>query len=377
KDTTADQIVQLPYEELRAHLLRTLPEYMAPAAFVSLAAIPLSPNGKVDRRALARMDVAIESGRKYLAPRNETENQLVGIWAEVLNLAPEKIGVDDNFFQLGGHSLLATRLISKIRSQMNVDLPLKALFESGSVAQLAQLIEKAEKSDIPPIQPVDRTEFDRLPLSFAQERLWFINQLEPDSPGYNIPGAATIQGELDIDQLEQAFNLIIGRHENMRTIFPSQEGLTHQQILDRVDFKLERIDLSHYTDKNARDNEAKQLCRTDAATPFDLASGPLIRGKVIKLAVDERVLMLNMHHIISDGWSLGVLMKELGLIMDAYREGRRPELAPLPIQYVDYSVWQRNWLEEGGVLARQLSYWQEKLAGVPESLDLATDYPRP
>jgi amino acid adenylation domain-containing protein/FkbM family methyltransferase len=377
KETTADHLARLPGEELRAHLLKTLPEYMAPAAFVSLVAIPLSSNGKVDRRALARMDMAMESGREYLAPRNETEKQLVEIWCDVLNLAAEKVGVNDNFFELGGHSLLATRLISKIRSQMDVDLPLKALFEGGSVAQLAQLIAKAERSDIPPIRPVDRAQFDRLPLSFAQERLWFINQLEPDSAGYNAPGAVTIQGELDIDQLEQAFNLIIARHENLRTVFPSQEGLAHQQILDRVDFKLERIDLSHYTDKSARDNEAMRLCRSDAATPFDLAGGPLIRGKVIKLAVDEHTLMLNMHHIISDGWSMGVLIKELGLIMEAFRQGRRPELAPLPIQYVDYSVWQRNWLEEGGVLARQLSYWQGKLAGVPESLDLATDYPRP
>src|SRR5262245_10443990 len=323
------------------------------------------------------MDVTMASVEEYVAPRYETERRLVGIWAEILGVEAEKVGVNDNFFGLGGHSLLATQLISKIRSQMNVDLPLKALFEGGSVAQMAQLIAKAERSDIPPIRPVDRAQFDRLPLSFAQERLWFINQLEPDSPGYNAPGAATIQGELDIERLEQAFNLIIARHENLRTIFPSQDGLAHQEILDRVDFKLERIDLSHNTDKNARDNEAKQLCRTDAARPFDLASGPLIRGKVIKLGVDEHVLMVNMHHIISDGWSLGVLIKELGVIMEAFREGRRPELAPLPIQYADYSVWQRQWLEEGGVLKRQLAYWQEKLAGVPESLDMATDYPRP
>src|SRR5262249_36373785 len=163
---------------------------------------------------------------------------------------------------LGGHSLLATRLVSKIRSRLDVDLPLKALFERGSVAQLAQLIAKAEKSEIPPIQPVDRTQFDRLPLSFAQERMWVINQREPESPGYNVPSATAIQGELEIDQLEQAFNLVIARHENLRTLFPSREGQAHQQILDRVDFKLERIDLSHYTDKNARDNQAKQLCRT-------------------------------------------------------------------------------------------------------------------
>src|SRR5262249_3946781 len=161
--------------------------------------------------------------------------------------------------ELGGHSLLATRLISKIRSRLDIDLPLKALFEHGSVAQLAELIAKAEKSEIPPIRPVDRAQFDRLPLSFAQERRWVINQIKPESPGYNVPGAAAIRGELDIDQLEQAFNLIIARHENLRTVFPSREGLAHQQILDRVDFKLERIDLSHYTDQNARDNQAKEL----------------------------------------------------------------------------------------------------------------------
>ncbi len=377
KETQADHIVHLPNEELRAHLSKALPEYMVPAAFVSLRAIPLNPNGKVDRRGLARMDVTMGTGREYVAPRNERERKLVAIWAQVLNVAEEKIGINDNFFELGGHSLLATQLISKIRHELEVDLPLTAVFEHSSVGQFAELIGQARKSDIPPIRPIDRTKMGRLPLSFAQERIWFIQQMEPDTAGYNLPGAVTIRGELDISQLEQAFNLIIARHENLRTVFPSPEGQPQQQILESLDFKLERIDLSGYESREERDNRAKEICQAEATTAFDLARGPLIRGKVIKLGEQEQIVMLNMHHIISDGWSLGVLIKELDQIMEALGQGRDAELAPLPIQYVDYSVWQRTWLEEGGILKQQLAYWQEKLAGVAENLELVTDYPRP
>nr|QEO74214.1 condensation domain-containing protein [uncultured bacterium] len=371
-ESTADHLVQLPNEELRAHLSQTLPEYMVPAAFVSVAAIPLSSNGKVDRRALSRMDVTLASGQEYVAPRNAAEKQLVAIWAEVLNLPVEKIGVNDNFFELGGHSLRAAQLLSKIRRELDVDVPLQAFFDKASVAQLARFVATAGKSDRPALTPVDRTQFERLPLSFAQERLWFINQLEPESTGYNLPGAVTIRGELDVQQLEKAFNVVIARHENLRTVFPSQDGQARQQILERVDFELERIDLSQYTDTTARDEEAKRICRADAVKPFDLANGPLLRGKVIKLAEHEHILMLNMHHIISDGWSIGILIKEIGAIMDG-----RSELPSLPIQYVDYAVRQRQWLEESGALEQQLGYWQKKLAGMPESLDLPTDYARP
>jgi amino acid adenylation domain-containing protein len=361
----------LPAGELRAALKASLPDFMIPAAFVPLDAIPKLPNGKLDRRALARMDVTIESGQAYVAPRNGTETRLVEIWAEVLNLAPEKIGVDDNFFELGGHSLLATQLVSKIRSQADVDLPLRTVFERPSVAGLAEFIASAEQNDIPPILPADRSRFDRLPLSFAQERLWFLSELEPDSAGYNMPGAAILRGALDVSQVEEAFNRIIARHENLRTVFPSEGGRAHQRILDRVDFQLERIDLSHSPSVDARDREARTLCQADAAAPFDLAKGPLLRGKVIKLTEDEHILMLNMHHIISDGWSHGVLTRELAAILDGH------ELPALPIQYADYSIWQRQWLEEGGVLERQLAYWQTKLAGAPESLDLPADFRRP
>ena len=367
----------VPSGELREHLLRTLPQYMVPATFVSIAAIPLNPNGKVDRRVLARMDVEMESGREYVAPRTTTERQLAEIWAQVLHLTPEKIGVNDNFFELGGHSLLATQVIAKVRSQMGIDLPLKALFDYGSVAQFAELMVEAQRNHIPPIQAVDRTTFERLPLSFAQERLWFIHQLQPDSPAYNLPGIITLDGDLDINLLEQAFNFIIARHEILRTVFPSEEGQARQVVLDRLDFRLERIDLTHYDTREKRASKAEEICQADARKPFDLAHGPLLRGKAISLTSREHILMVNMHHIITDGWSVEIMIKELGLIIDALEQGRDPELAPLPIQYPDYSVWQRRWLEESGVLKQQLTYWQEKLAGVPETLDLAADYLRP
>jgi amino acid adenylation domain-containing protein len=374
KATTAERLAEVPSEELRGHLRNTLPEYMVPSAFVSLAAIPLNPNGKVDRRTLAKMDVSMSSRRESVGPRSETERRLTAVWAEVLGRAPETIGVYDNFFELGGHSLLATQVISKIRGQMEIELPLEALFERPTVAEIAELLGAAQKSAVPAMRPIDRAQYERLPLSFAQERLWFINQLEPESPSYNLPSAVVIRGGLDVDQLETAFNAVIARHENLRTVFPSENGQARQRILERLDFRLERTDVSHEADPH---DAAKRICRVEVAALFDLALGPLIRGKVIRLADDEHVLMLNMHHIVSDGWSSGVLMRELGAILQALREGRQPELPPLPIQYADYAVWQREWLERGGVLERQLGYWQRKLAGAPENLELPSDYPRP
>ena len=377
QENTVEKKVELPTEELRRHCAQTLPEFMVPSAFVSLAAIPLNTNGKVDRKALARMDVTITSGSEYVGPRDETERQLVTIWAEVLNLAAEKIGVNDSFFELGGHSLLATQVVAKIRSQMKQELPLRALFEQPTVAQLAELISRTEKSRVTAIQRVDRAEFERLPLSFAQERLWFLNQLEPESAGYNVAKAVVLHGEVDIAQVEEAFNLIIARHENLRTVFPSQEGQAQQVILESFEFKLERVDVSDWGEEEERESKAREICQAEAVRPFDLARGPLLRGKVIKLTEQKHILMVNMHHIITDAWSLGVLISELRLIMEALREGRRPNLSPLPIQYVDYAVWQRKVLEAGEVLEQQLAYWQKKLNGVPESLNLATDHPRP
>ncbi len=335
---------------------------------------PQSPAGlkRIDVKASApSAELTEQTGNAYIQ-RIITEKL-----SEALKIDVAMIPNDAPFSEFGVDSIIGVNLIRTINETLGIDLPLEALFEATSVAQLAELIAKAEKSDIPPIRPVDRAKFERLPLSFAQERVWFFEQLDPDSVRYNLPIAVILHGELDINHLDQAFNLIIARHENLRTLFPSQEGQAQQLILDSLDFKLERMDLSHYPSREARDRQAKEICQSDAATPFDLARGPLLRGKVIKLGEHEHIVMLNMHHIVSDGWSLGVLIKELDLIMEALRQGQQPELAALPIQYVDYSVWQRTWLEEGGILKQQLGYWQEKLAGVAESVDLATDYPRP
>ncbi|HYC91947.1 MAG TPA: amino acid adenylation domain-containing protein, partial [Thermoanaerobaculia bacterium] len=355
-------------EELRAHLAARLPQYMVPAAFVTLDTLPLTPNRKVDRKALPAPDALAYARREYEPPRGAVEETLAAIWQELLHV--ERVGRHDNFFELGGHSLLATRVVSRIRTELNAELPLKALFERTSVAELAQAVAEAKRNEIPAIVPVDRTQIERLPLSFAQERLWFIHQLEPDSAGYNIPGAILLRGEVDVEQLERAFNRIIERHENLRTLFPSVDGRAEQRILDRFDFRLERLEAGTH-------EEARRICEADAATPFDLAAGPLLRGKLIRVAGGEHVLMLTMHHIVSDGWSRGVLVRELREIVSALRDGREPALPALPIQYADYSVWQRNRLEEGGVLEEQLAYWQQKLAGVPETLELPTDFARP
>ena len=297
--------------------------------------------------------------------------------SEALQMDAAKIPGDAPFSELGVDSIIGINLVRTINEALDIDLPLKVLFENTSVEQLAELVAQLEKSDGPRIPPANRAEFDRLPLSYAQERVWFFDQLEPGSYRYNVPRAVTMHGALDTDRLERAFNAMIARHEVLRTLFPSQDGQARQLILDSLDFKLERIDLSASKTLEERDGRAMEICRTDATTPFDLARGPLLRCKVIRLAAEDHILMLNMHHIISDGWSFSVLIKDLDAILKSLDEGREPALAPLPIQYVDYSVWQRKRLEEEGLLAQQLAYWKDKLGGVQESLDLSADYDRP
>ncbi|TQV86011.1 non-ribosomal peptide synthetase [Aliikangiella coralliicola] len=381
-DSEMGDFTSVSTEKLKAHLQQTLPVYMVPATFAGLKAIPLTANGKVDRKSLEKRTVNIESTQVFSAATTEIEKQLVTIWGELLNLDSENIGVNDNFFELGGHSLIVTQLISMIRSELKIELPLKAVFEHGSIKALAQIISQCEEQATPAIIPVDRSKLESLPLSYAQERLWFIDQLESDNATYNIPGAVVLKGDIDINLIEQAFNLIIARHENLRTTFPVENGQAQQLIQEGFSFKLERADFSHCKARKTRHKKAIQLCQADAIKPFKLATGPLIRGIVIKLAAQEHVLMLNMHHIVSDGWSMVVLINEFELILNELsqyhpEQNKSISLPPLAIQYADYSAWQRNWLENEGVLKRQLAYWQEKLAGLPESLNLMTDFPRP
>jgi len=367
----------LTSEIFKAYLLKSLPEYMVPMAFVALDAIPLTQSGKANRRILEQTQIDFKSENSYVAPTNNTEKFLVNLWAGILNLDNNQIGINDSFFELGGHSLSATLVLAKIRSEFSVNLSLLNLFEQTSVAGLAQLISKTKTSNVPKIVPIDRSDFKRLPLSFAQERLWFIDQLEPDSANYNIAGAVLINGELSITQLDNAFKKIIMRHDNLRTIFPSHEGFAQQKVLNDINFKLTIKDVSRLKLSQTRYDKAREFCQTEAATPFALDSGPLIKGSVVKLAKKEHVLLINMHHIISDGWSIGLLIKELRLILEAEDQGQEANLPILPIQYVDYSVWQKQWLEQEGMLEQQLQYWQDKLSGLSESLDMVTDYPRP
>nr|QEO74597.1 condensation domain-containing protein [uncultured bacterium] len=353
--------------ELRAHLTETLPDYMVPAAFVTLDDLPLTPNGKLDRDALPRPEIEAV----YTAPRTPTEEILVGIWADVLGV--ERVGVHDDFFELGGHSLVATQVVSRIRDALDVELPVRALFESPTVAELAEATVGGVRAEAPPIEPAGRD--GELPLSFAQQRLWFIDQLEPGGSEYNVPSAVRLKGDLDQAALERALGAIVSRHESLRTTFRTVEGRPVQVINAAGAAAIERIELAHL-EESERESEARRIAAGQAGRPFDPSAGPLLRTALIELAPDDHILVLTMHHIVSDGWSMAIFMGELSALYDAYVTGTEANLPPLEIQYADFAVWQRGWLD-GDVLEAQLAYWREHLAGLPPLLELPTDRPRP
>ncbi|WP_164003053.1 non-ribosomal peptide synthetase, partial [Pyxidicoccus caerfyrddinensis] len=358
---------------LRARLHEKLPEYMVPQTFVVLEAFPLTPSGKVDRRALPAPE-ASASASEYVAPRTPTEEILASLWAGLLRM--EKISVEDDFFALGGHSLLATQVISRIRSTFGVELQLRALFEAPTLAGLAARIDSARESAhglvAPAIVPVPRT--GPLPLSFAQQRLWFIDQLEPGGSSYSIPRFIRMQGPLDVAALHRAFEELVRRHEALRTTFVQQDGQPLQLIASHAELPLPVVDLSAMEPESAREELQRRL-REDTLRPFDLATGPLVRAGLWKLGPVEHVLSLNLHHIVSDGWSTGVLVREVAALYNAFVQGGPSPLPPLPIQYADYAVWQRQWLQ-GAVLEAQLAWWKQQLAGLTV-LELPTDKPRP
>ncbi|HEX2202177.1 MAG TPA: amino acid adenylation domain-containing protein, partial [Longimicrobium sp.] len=359
-------------EALKAHLRKALPDYMVPAAFVFLDALPLTPNGKLDRKALPAPEHV--SAAAYVAPRTEVEEALAGVWAEVLRL--DRVGVEESFFDLGGHSLLATRVVSRIRDVLGAELPLRAVFEAPTVAALAGAVEAAWRAGAarhPSVVPVGR---DRpLPLSFAQERLWFLDQLESDSAFYNIPTALRLSGALDVGALERALGEVVRRHESLRTTFPEVDGAPVQAVAPFGGFALAVDDLSAL-DETRREAEVRRRVAEDAGRPFDLAAGPLFRAALLRLGAEEHVLLLSMHHVVSDGWSFGVLFRELSALYEAYVAGEEPPLPELPVQYADFAVWQRAQLR-GEALERQLAYWKGRLTGAPALLELPTDRPRP
>jgi amino acid adenylation domain-containing protein len=362
--------------ELRDFLKTKLPEYMVPAIFVFLETLPLMPNGKIDRRALPSPDRSRpELDKAFVAPRTPTEELLAEIWAQLLDI--ERVGIHDNFFDLGGHSLLATQVVSRIRETFQVEIPLRRLFEVPTVAGLAESIEAARLAGpnllAPPILPVPRN--GDLALSFAQQRLWFFDQLEPGLSAYNIPAAVRLKGPLNLPALEQSLNEIIKRHESLRTTFGKVEGRPTQVIAPTLTIKLPVVDLRTLP-ASERETEVRRLVTAEAQRPFDLSQGPLIRGCVLRLGDDEHVGLLTMHHIVSDGWSTGILVREVATLYAAFCAGGSSPLPPLPIQYADFAHWQRQWLQ-GEVLETQIAYWKKQLAGAPALIDLSTDHPRP
>ncbi|HEX8395547.1 MAG TPA: amino acid adenylation domain-containing protein, partial [Longimicrobium sp.] len=360
--------------ELRAHLAERLPEYMIPAAFVHMDALPVNPNGKLDRKALPAPEFRTADER-YAAPRTPAEEVLAGIWAEVLGV--ERVGVHDPFFELGGHSLLATRVVSRVREVFGAELPLRALFEAPTVAELAGRVEETRRAGLPvlpPVVPVRRTE-PPLP-SFAQERLWFLDRLRPGELAYNLAFATRLRGGLDVDALERSLSEIVRRHEALRTTFRDRDGTPLQAIAPFGGFAVAVKDLSTLPG-DAREAEVRrEIAAEGSARPFDLSAGPLFRASLLRLGAAEHVLLLSMHHIVSDGWSMGVLYRELSSLYEAYRSGGESPLPELGVQYADYSAWQREQMQ-GEVLEGRLSYWRERLAGAPELLELPTDRPRP
>ena len=365
--------------ELRSYLKERLPDYMIPSAFVYLDVLPLTNNGKVDRRALPAPDAERPAlAEAFLAPRSVVEEMLASIWSDVLGGV--RVGVNDNFFELGGHSLLATQVISRVREAFGIEIALRSLFEQPTVGELAETIEEGLRAGVvmPPRMERAQREGDVMPLSFAQQRLWFIDQLEPGNPVYNTPRGVRLRGTLDIAALERALTELVRRHEALRTTFRDLHGEPVQVIGQAKPFIVVIEDLSGLPEAT-REEEARRLTREEALGPFDLSTGPLVRARLLRLAKlprEEHVLLLSLHHIVSDGWSMGVLVREVATLYAAYAIGAESPLKELSLQYGDYAVWQREWLQ-GEVLDQQLSYWRKQLAGAPPVLELPADRPRP
>jgi amino acid adenylation domain-containing protein len=361
--------------ELRSWLRERLPDYMIPATFVELPALPQTPNGKVDRKALPAPESSLDRGRGFLAPRTPTEGLLASIYADVLGV--ERVGALGHFFELGGHSLLATQVVSRLRRAFGVDLPLRRLFETPTVAGLAASVEAELRTGRglgqPPLVRMQRDGL--LPLSFAQQRLWFLDQLAPGSSAYNLPVTVRLDGALEAAALAASLAEVVRRHEALRTSFGEARGEPSQIIQPAPSWVLSVADLSGLPPA-LREEEARRRAALEAGRPFDLARGPLFRSLLLRLEDESHVVVATMHHVVSDGWSLELLMREVAALYQAAVEGRPSPLVELPLQYADFAAWQRGWLQ-GETLARRLGWWRERLAGAPPSLELPTDRPRP
>ncbi|HEU0299474.1 MAG TPA: amino acid adenylation domain-containing protein, partial [Longimicrobium sp.] len=350
--------------ELRAFLRERLPEYMVPPAFVALDALPLTPSGKVDRRALPAPG-AQAAEQAFTPPRTPREQALAAVWREVLRL--ERVGLDDDFFELGGHSLLATQVLSRVRRELGVELPLRAFFEAPTVRALAERLGGAAAAEeLPPLVRVERG--GPVPLSFAQERMWFLQRMSPGAGTYNMAEALALEGPLDAEALRRALEALVARHEVLRTRYAEVEGQPVQDVLPPPPFALPV--------ETVAEDEVRARMEADARAPFDLRDGLPIRARLLRIAPERHVLLLNVHHIAADGWSWGVMMRELTLLYRAFARGGAAPLAPLPVQYADYALWQRA-LPGGEAVRRERAFWRQRLEGAPALLELPYDRPRP
>ncbi|MEZ6088046.1 MAG: amino acid adenylation domain-containing protein [Pirellulaceae bacterium] len=362
-------------ERLMAHLRKRLPEYMLPNHFVMLERLPLTSNGKVDYRSLpAPPSIRVSNLEAFIAPVTNTELRVAAIWCEQLRV--DRVGRMDNFFQLGGHSLLATQVVTRLCKEFAVKLPLRALFENQRVDELSHCIDELVRSgtslrDVP-IRQVSRDH--DLPLSFAQQRLWFLEQLDPDRCSYNMPAALRLRGPLNVAALRHAFDQVVLRHEALRTFFPLSHGQPAQRVSSTARCEWESVDLKDLS-QDERQRRMVTYVKLEESTPFDLTTGPLLRVRLLHCAADDWVLLMTMHHIISDGWSITILTRELGEFDAAFVEDRSPRLPKLPIQYADFSHWQRT-AYEGKEMRRQLEYWRRQLSGIVP-IRLPTDHVPP
>ncbi|AIP45927.1 D-alanine--poly(phosphoribitol) ligase, subunit 1 [Burkholderia pseudomallei MSHR5858] len=354
---------------LRAQAAQHLPSYMVPSAYVRLDAWPLTPNGKLDRRALPAPADDAYARAEYEAPQGAKEEALAAIWRELLHV--ERVSRHDNFFELGGHSLLAVQLVSRLRQALSVEVALSTVFDAPVLSALAERLEAENTAVLPPIPLAPRD--GRIALSLAQQRLWFLTQLEGVSEAYHMSGAVRLDGPLNREVLQRALNRIVMRHEALRTCFAREEGEPIQVIQPHADLTVSYHDLREAEQSEQR---AKDLSQAHASAPFDLSRDLPVRVLLLQLADEAHVVQVVMHHIASDGWSVGVFLQELSALYGSFIAEQGDPLAPLPLQYADYAAWQRRWLASGQ-LEKQGAFWQTNLSGAPTLLELPTDRPRP
>ncbi|HSO33700.1 MAG TPA: amino acid adenylation domain-containing protein, partial [Labilithrix sp.] len=353
-------------ESTKRALRAKLPDYMVPGAFVALDALPLTSSGKVDRKALPAPAFA-RATAVYVAPRDPTERAIVEVYQHVLGR--ETVGIHDDFFALGGHSLLAMRVVARVRSVLGVELPVRDLFEATTPSALAERLvaRSGVRQTAVEIPRVDRSR--PAPVSFAQSRLWFLDQYEREAATYNVPATMRLQGVVDADVLERVLKELVARHEALRTTFVASDGDPLQVIHPAMPVALQRLAV-------VTEDEAKQAVEREVHTPFDLAKGPLVRMTLVSLREDLHLLVLNIHHIATDGWSTGILVSELTQLYEAFAQGKPSPLPPPALDYVDFAAWQRTWLA-GDTLGHELKFWKQELAGAEAALELPTDFPRP